>query len=130
MRGVDFTLLKTIPMKIHLFDKDQHTETFPAGSTLFRDGDKGDEMFAVVEGAVDIVIRGKVVETMGPGDVFGEMALVEELPRAAAAVVRADAKLVRIDKKRFLFLVQQNPFFALQLMTIMADRLRRMNEKL
>lgn len=117
-------------MKIHLFNKDQHTESFPAGSTIFRDGDKGDEMFAVIDGAVDIVIRGQVVETMAAGDVFGEMALVEELPRTASAVVRTEAKVVRVDKKRFLFLVQQNPFFALQLMTIMADRLRRMNARL
>ncbi len=117
-------------MKIHLFNKDQQAELFPAGSSVFSEGDKGDEMFAVIDGQVDIVIRGKVVETMEAGGVFGEMALVEELPRTAAAIVKSDAKLVRIDKKRFMFLVQQNPFFALQLMTIMADRLRRMNEKL
>ena len=116
-------------MQIHLFDKDQQSELFTAGTTVFQAGDTGDVMFAVVEGAVEIVLRGKVVDTMEAGDVFGEMALVEELPRAAAAVVKADAKLVRIDKRRFMFLVQQNPFFALQLMTIMADRLRRMNDK-
>ena len=116
-------------MKIHLFDKDQHTETFPAGTVVFKEGDKGDEMFSVIDGVVEIHLRGKVVDTMEAGDVFGEMALVEELPRAASAVVKADAKLVRIDKRRFMFLVQQNPFFALQLMTIMADRLRRMNDK-
>lgn len=87
-------------------------------------------MFAVLDGAVEIVIRGKTVETMEAGDVFGEMALVEELPRAATAIAKSDAKLVRIDKKRFMFLVQQNPFFALQMMTIMAGRLRRMNELL
>jgi CRP-like cAMP-binding protein len=64
------------------------------------------------------------------GGVFGEMALVEERPRIASAIVTADAKLVRIDRNRFMFLVQQNPFFALQLMTVMAERLRRMDQYL
>ena len=87
-------------------------------------------MFAVLDGAVDLIVSGKTVETVEAGGVFGEMALVDDRPRIASAIVKSDAKLVRIDRKRFLFLVQQNPFFALQLMTIMAERLRRMDEKL
>jgi len=118
-------------MQIHLFDQDQDAELFTAGSTIFREGDVGESMFAVLDGAVDIVIRGQTVETVGSGGVFGEMALIEELPRLATVVVRIDARVVSIDRKRFMFLVQQNPFFALQLMTVMAQRLRRMvNEKL
>ena len=58
------------------------------------------------------------------------MALVEDKPRAASAIVKTDARLVAIDRKRFHFLVQQNPFFALQLMSIMAGRLRHMDEHL
>lgn len=116
-------------MKIQLFAKDQQPESFAAGQVVFREGDAGEFMFAVIEGEVDIVIRGTVVETMDAGGVFGEMALVEDLPRVASAVVKTDAKLVRIDRKRFMFLVQQNPFFALQLMSVMAERLRKMNQK-
>lgn len=117
-------------MQIHLFDKDKDAEQFPAGSTIFSAGDPGTLMFAVLEGTVDIVIHGKTVETVGPGGVFGEMALIEELPRIATALVKTDARVVPIDRKRFMFLVQQNPFFALQLMTVMAQRLRHMDEKL
>ncbi len=117
-------------MKIHLFDQDQAAETYAAGTTIFQAGDKGEQMFAVLSGAVDIVIQGKVVETIGDGGVFGEMALIEERPRTGTAVVKTEAKIVAIDRKRFMFLVQQNPFFALQLMTVMAERLRRMDEKL
>lgn len=56
--------------------------------------------------------------------------MVEDRPRIATATVQTDARLVPIDRRRFEFLVQQNPYFALQLMAVMAERLRRMNEKL
>ena len=117
-------------MKIHLFDKDQHFEAMPAGRIMFKAGDPASGMFAVIEGRVDLMIRGQVVETVEAGGVFGEMALIEDQTRNATATVTADAKLVTIDRKRFMFLVQQNPFFAIQLMTVMAGRLRRMDERL
>lgn len=117
-------------MQIHLFDKDQAAEIYPAGKTIFKVGDPGEHMYAVLTGSVEITINGQVVETVSAGGVFGEMALIEDRPRAAGAVVTAEAKVVPIDRKRFMFVVQQNPFFALQLMTVMAQRLRRMDEKL
>jgi CRP/FNR family transcriptional regulator, cyclic AMP receptor protein len=117
-------------MTINIFNNDPHAERFTAGQTVFHEGDRGDHMFAVVKGTVEISIGGKAVETVEAGGVFGEMALVEEQPRVATALVKTDAELVRIDRKRFLFLVQQTPFFALQLMGIMAKRLRQMNQRL
>jgi CRP/FNR family transcriptional regulator, cyclic AMP receptor protein len=117
-------------MAINIFKSDPNAEKLPAGHAVFREGERGDHMFAVVKGSVDLVINGKIVETVEPGGVFGEMALVEEQPRVATAVVKADAELVRIDRKRFLFLVQQTPYFSLQLMAIMAKRIRQMNKRL
>ncbi len=117
-------------MQIHLFDKDKNAELFSAGQTVFNAGDPGELMFAVLDGSVDIVINGQIIENIGAGGVFGEMALIEDRPRIATAIVKADARIVPIDRKRFMFLVQQNPFFAIQLMTIMAGRLRRMDEKI
>jgi CRP/FNR family cyclic AMP-dependent transcriptional regulator len=117
-------------MKITLFDSDDTAFTVAPGQVIFHEGDKADRMFAVVEGKVEIVIKGQVVEVVEAGGVFGEMALIEDRPRNATATVTTAAKLVNIDRKRFLFLVQQNPFFSLQLMTIMAGRLRRMDERL
>ena len=117
-------------MKIHLFDKERDYQTVPAGQTLFHEGDDGAHMYAVIGGAVDIIVRGNVVETVEAGGVFGEMALIEERKRSATAITKAETKLVHIDHKRFLNLVAGNPYFALQLMRIMAERLRRMDERL
>lgn len=117
-------------MKINLFNQDSGAESFAAGSTLFREGDEGRDMFVVLSGCIEIVVRGQMVETVESGGIFGEMALVDHRPRIATAVVKSDAKVVRIDEKRFLFLVQQNPFFSLQVMAVIAERLRRMDERL
>jgi CRP-like cAMP-binding protein len=78
-------------MKIYLFDNDPQPEVFAAGQPVFRAGDKGDCMFAVTKGAVDIVIAGKTVETVEGGGIFGEMALVDRAARAADGAVNAEA---------------------------------------
>lgn len=116
-------------MEIHLFDKEKETLQVPAGTTVFTEGDAADRMYAVLEGEVEIRLRDRVMEVVGRGGVFGEMALVEERTRSATAVVVRDARLVPIERSRFLFLVQQNPFFALQLMAVMAGRLRRLDQQ-
>jgi CRP/FNR family cyclic AMP-dependent transcriptional regulator len=116
-------------MKIHLFDNSTSFVVMPAGQVIFKAGDQGDSMYAVIGGAIEISVHDQVIETIEAGGVFGEMALVENRPRSATATVKTDAKLVPIDRKRFMFLVQQTPFFALQLLTIVTERLRRFVEK-
>jgi CRP-like cAMP-binding protein len=102
----------------------------PAGSTIFREGDERDFMYAVLEGEVDILVKGQRVETVGPGGIFGEMALIEKHPRVATAVASKDAKIVPVDERRFLFLVQQTPNFALHMLRVLSDRVRRMDERI
>ena len=84
-------------------------------------------MYVVIEGEVDIIVHGKVVLSLVPGGILGEMALIDEQVRSATAVAKTDCKLVPITERRFLFLVQQTPFFSIEVMKIMAYRLRRMN---
>jgi len=98
---------------------------FRQGDTIFKAGDPGDCMFAVVEGAVEISIGGEVVERLAPGSVFGEMALIDRQPRSATATAAADCSLAAINEKRFLRLVEQTPMFALQMMKVITERLRR-----
>jgi len=105
-------------------------EAFAAGQPIFTEGQPGDVMYIVKEGQVDLSIHGKVVETLGPGGILGEMALIDRKPRSATAVARTDCKLVSINEGRFQFLVQQTPYFAIEVMRVLAHRLRHMDEQL
>jgi CRP-like cAMP-binding protein len=114
---------------IDVFRNDPNVRAVSAGDHVFEEGAANhDEMFVVVEGEIEIVTHGKTVETVAPGGIFGEMALVDRGPRSAAAVAKTDAKVVPVNEKRFLYLVGNTPFFALEVMQTMAGRLRHMNE--
>jgi len=117
------------PPGISIFRSTTEFESVPAGQAIFREGEPGDVMFVVKEGEVDIIVHGTVIDTIGPGGLIGEMALIDKQPRSATAVAKSDAKLVRIDERRFQHLVQQTPFFALEVMRIMAHRLRQMDKR-
>ncbi len=111
--------------KIDLFQHAEDYVTFSAGSVIFEEGQPGDTMYAVVAGEVDIVFRDRVLETCGAGAIVGELALIDRSARSASAIARTDCKLVPVDAKRFQYMISQTPFFALQVMRIMAERLRR-----
>lgn len=113
-------------MKIQLFEKSSDYTVVPAGHVVFKTGDAGDFMYAVIGGEVEIRVNGKLIETVAAGGIFGEMALIENKPRSADAVVKTEAKLVAVDRNRFLFMVQQTPFFALQVLGIVTERLRHL----
>lgn len=115
---------------VELFRNETEFERYAPGEAVFREGDKGEAMYVVLEGNVELSIRGKPVETLGPGGVLGEMALIENAPRVATAIAKTACKLVPISQKRFTFMVQQTPHFALQIMKVMAERLRKMDERL
>jgi len=115
---------------IDLFRNEPNTRSYSAGQKIFGEGDAGDTMFIVMDGEVDLLVREILVEKLVQGCVLGEMALIDSVPRSATAVARTDCRLVQINEKRFQFLVQQTPKFALQLMRVIVERLRRMNEKL
>jgi len=116
-------------VKLELFATEANPRACEPGEVIFREFDMGAEMYAVLEGEVDLTIGGKAVETLGPGQIFGEMALIDQAPRTATAVAKTACKLAVISERRFLFMVQTTPHFALQIMKVMADRLRRMNAR-
>ena len=104
------------------------TQAFKAGQLIFKEGEPGKVMYVISEGEVDILVGSLLVETAGPGSIVGEMALIDHGPRSASAKARTDCKLVVVDQERFEFLVAQTPFFAIEVMQIMADRFRRTDQ--
>jgi CRP/FNR family transcriptional regulator, cyclic AMP receptor protein len=112
---------------LNLFSREPNPTVLAAGDTLFNEGDPGEEMYVVLEGEIDIFVKGTLVATVGPGGIIGEMALVDHLPRAATVKARTDAKLASINERRFTFLVQNTPFFAIHVMRVLAQRLRHMD---
>jgi CRP/FNR family transcriptional regulator, cyclic AMP receptor protein len=104
--------------------------SYAAGQSIFDEGQPGDHMYVVLEGEVELFIHGRMVETLGEGGVLGEMALLDSAPRTARAVARTNCKLVPVTQKRFNLLVQHTPDFALQIMRVMAGRLRVMDARL
>jgi CRP-like cAMP-binding protein len=103
--------------------------SFTSGQTIFSKGARGDSMYIVVEGQVDIVTDNQIVEVVKPGGIFGEMALIDNRPRSATAIAHTDCLLTPISREHFLMLIKRTPPFAIQVMRVMADRLRHANEQ-
>jgi CRP/FNR family transcriptional regulator, cyclic AMP receptor protein len=80
-----------------------------------------------LEGEMEILLGDFVLETVGPGALIGEMALIDDSSRTASAVAKTSCRLAEIDRRRFHFLVQQTPHFATHVMKTLANRLRHMN---
>jgi serine phosphatase RsbU (regulator of sigma subunit) len=102
---------------------------FPDGEVIFEEGQPGEIMYLVLSGAVEVSVQGRPIDTLGPGSIFGEMALVDDRSRSATITAVGDSRLVPVDRQRFTKLVQQSPDFALQVMGIMSVRLRRLLEE-
>ena len=103
---------------------------FKAGDVIFRRGDPAHELFIVQSGEVEIRFGNRVLETLPQYSIFGEMALIDSAPRSATAIACSDAKLVPVSEKQFLFLISNTPYFALNVMRVMARRLRAANTAL
>ena len=107
-----------------LFNNAQSVLSVPAGDVVFSEGDSGNEMYGIIEGAIELRSGDRVLRTLEVDDVFGEMAIIDRSPRSATAIATVDTQLAVIDEHRFLFLVQETPMFALSVMSTMADRFR------
>lgn len=98
------------------------------GQLVFREGEPGHAMFIVRTGSVDLKIGDEVVETVEQGGIFGEMSLVDPAPRSAAAVAGPDCSLVMVEEHSFNDLLRRVPGLGLEIMKVMARRLRKANQ--
>jgi CRP-like cAMP-binding protein len=107
---------------------------FPAGTVLFREGDRGEEMYIVQSGKIKISkkIRGveKTLATLEKGEFFGEMAILNDKPRSATAEAVEDSDMLVIDRKTFETMLRSNVEIAIRFIKRLADRLRETNEQM
>ncbi len=107
---------------------------FPTGTVLFREGDRGEEMFILQSGKVKISkkIRGveKTLATLEKGEFFGEMAILNDKPRSASAETIEDSDMLVIDRKTFETLLRSNVEIAIRFIKRLADRLRETNDQM
>ncbi|MBS1144548.1 MAG: cyclic nucleotide-binding protein [Proteobacteria bacterium] len=113
-----------------LFAHNPSIVNIPAGETLFAEKEDGHMMYVLTTGSAEVIVNKRVVETLQHGSIVGEMGLVSPGPRSATVVALTDCQFIAVDEKRFQFLVQQTPFFATQVMRVMAERLRAVNQLL
>lgn len=107
-----------------LFSHNPEIVKVAAGQALFSEGDLGGHMYVLVSGEAEVIVQNRVVEVLNSGAIVGEMGLVSPAPRSATVFARVNCEFVTIDEKRFHFLVQETPYFATQVMRVMAERLR------
>ncbi len=104
--------------------------TYAAGERILSKGDTANEMYLVRKGRVAIMVNDRTVEEIEAGGVFGEMAVIDHAPRSAAAIALEDTEVIPVNERLFLILVQEAPNFALDIMRVLTDRIRRMNQRL
>lgn len=102
------------------------------GEILFNEGDEGDEMFLIKSGKIRIVKEmdngeEKVLAFLGEGSFFGEMAILDNIPRSASAIAETNTELIIVDRNAFLSKINENPFIKFTISTL-THRLRRVNE--
>lgn len=117
-------------MTIGIFRHAPNSREIAAGTVLFNQGDPAGEVFAVVSGQLQVTVNGVEIEKVGEDGIVGEMALVNHLPRAATVTALSDSVVVPITEEEFLSHVHKTPFFALQVLRITIERLRKVNELL
>ena len=109
-------------------------KAFKKGEVLFKEGDVGKEMFVVQAGKVNITktVRDteKVLATLGAGEFFGEMAILNQKPRSAGAVMADDGKLLVIDSKTFEAMIRGNVEIAVRLIKKLSDRLQEADDQI
>jgi CRP-like cAMP-binding protein len=105
---------------------------YDVGNVIFEEGSTGRELYVVLDGKIDIVKDGgasrTTIVTLGKGEFFGEMAVIDGSSRSASAIAAAPkTKVMRINHARFVYLVSQQPAFALMIMDALSKRLRASN---
>jgi CRP/FNR family transcriptional regulator, cyclic AMP receptor protein len=96
----------------------------PSGRVLCREGETGQEFFVLESGSVTVSVGGQQVATLGPGDFFGELALMDAGPRSATVTADGDVRVLVVSRQEFMGLLEQDPVVAVRMLPAIGARLR------
>ena len=102
--------------------------TYPAGAIIFNEGDAGNCLYVVQSGVIEMIIRDKVVDVCGPNEAMGFLSVIDGAPRTSTARVKEAAEVSVIDQRKFRFMLDEVPNFALYIIDAMSHRIRGMRE--
>jgi CRP-like cAMP-binding protein len=106
-------------------------KVYPDGEIIFAEGDKGDVMYVIQSGKVEISIKSGsediLVNRLQSGDIFGEMALFEKLPRSATALAEGDTRILSVDKKKLFTTISKDPSVVLKILEVLSGKLRQIS---
>ena len=108
---------------LDVFKDSEELVEFPAGAVILREGDPGNHMYVVMEGELSVLIKDKVIATASPGEIVGEMALINTATRTATVVADTHCVLADIDQSSFDSLLKYVPDFTIHVMNVLANRL-------
>ena len=109
---------------LEIFKDSEDVVEFPAGAVIIEEGQEGDHMYVVMEGEAQVSLKGRHLATAQPGEIVGEMALINSELRSATVIARTDCVLASIDQGSFDSLLRHVPDFTLHVMNVLADRLK------
>jgi CRP-like cAMP-binding protein len=128
-RDAKIELLKQVPLFAHCSKSELGSVALladeidmPEGKVLTTEGDPGREFFVLIEGAADVRRKGRRVNTMGPGDFFGEIALVSNRPRTATVTTASPARLLVVTDRAFRELMRKLPSIQSKVLAALAER--------
>ena len=131
MARASVDVLKSVPLFSGLDDRElseiagqMRERRFSAGDTVTQEGAGGVGFFVVEQGQADVSIGGEAKGSVGPGDYFGEIALINESPRTATLTARTDMLCYGMTPWDFRPLVESNSTIAWKLLTAMAEKMR------
>jgi CRP-like cAMP-binding protein len=107
-----------------VFEDTEDRVNFAAGEVIIEEGQVGHHMYVVMEGEVDISLKGRILATAAPGEIVGEMALINSELRSATVTAKSDCLLAQIDQASFESLLQHVPEFTIHIMNVLANRLK------
>lgn len=114
-------------LMLEMFGDWEDQVDFKKGEVVFREGEPADNMYVVLQGEVEVLLKGEPLGAELPGGILGEMAMINAKHRSATAVALQKSTLARINREQFRQSIIKNPDCALHVMAVLANRLRIAN---